>query len=69
MVYNNFKTKLPELEVVLEDKVSIKDRPSKQEVYSTLLATMEDKTQTFFVKEKLDGSYDSPTTTPIHSHQ
>jgi hypothetical protein len=28
---------------------------------------MEDKTQTFFMGEKLDGLYNSPTTTPINN--
>ena len=68
-VYNNLKTKLPiKLEVVLDDKVSLEDKPSKQEVYSILLATMDDKKQAFFMGEKLDGTFGSPTTTPIHSY-
>ncbi len=65
----NLKTKLPiQLEVALEQyKVSTEDKPSKQKDYSTLLATMDNKTQDIDMGEKSDGKFDSPTATPNHS--
>ena len=70
MNYTNLKTKSPiQLEVALEQyKVSTEDKPSKQEDYLTLLATMDNKTQDINMGEKSDGKFDNPTATPNHSY-
>lgn len=65
MVHNNPKIKLP---IKLENKVSIENNTSKQKTNLTLLATMDNKTQAFFMGEKSDETFNIPTTTSIHSY-
>ena len=67
MNHTNLKIKLPtQLEVALEQcQVSTEDKPLKQEVYSTFLATTDNKTKVFDVGKELDGKFNSRMTTHI----
>ena len=66
----NLEAKLPsKLEVMLKrNKIPIEDKPSNKDVYLTLLTTMDNEAQAFYMGEKLGLKFDSRTTTPIHSY-
>jgi hypothetical protein len=66
----NLKTKSPiQLEVTPEQyKIPTEDKPSKQKVYSTLLAIRDNKTQVSNMGKKSHGKLNSPTATHNHSY-